>query len=255
MARQLPPDIWWVIVRWSGLTMGDTARLALGGDRQLRQMHDDHVDHWLAACAAVARPNTTAEWVRRHGIVRYARARTWRSYREQIPLLCLARGVAGYALRVEEAVLSQEAVAEFIDAHRERSRRLLVDVAAGNGNVRDQVAMLTRPGEMALLDWDGEPAALVVGGCSTTMPRNLPITELLAYHDVQRHDDDGDRRWRMKLTMIAGVSITDLEGHVAARLAAAGVEKTGNEGSWYWRSGEWDIFVCKSGMGRRIYAP
>ncbi|QPB44319.1 hypothetical protein [Medusavirus stheno T3] len=252
MVKQLPPDIWWIIVRWSGLTTGDTARLALGGDRQLRQMHDDHVDHWLAACAAVARPDTTAEWVRRHGIVRYARAKTWLSYREQIPLLRLARGVVTYALRVEEAVLSQEAVAEFIDIHREQSRRLLVDVAAGHGDVRDQVAALTRPGEIALLDWDGEPATLVVGGCRTTMPRNLPIAELLAYHDVQRDDD---RHWRMKLTMIAGVSISDLEGHVAARLAAAGIEKPGMEGGWYWRSGEWDIFVCKGGMGHRIYAP
>ncbi|BBI30277.1 hypothetical protein QKT49_gp137 [Acanthamoeba castellanii medusavirus] len=252
----LPAEILWIVVHSSGLSVSDTARLALATNREIWALHDDHVDAWLAA--AVCR---TPEWIRRHQVVQYARSRWWdyawwgRPRQGPEPTRQrLQESLAMYVPRIERAVLSEEAVAEFVELRWDRSRCIVEDMATGQGNLCDQLRALERPGELILVDWEGDPPELVIGGMRAGTPRNMPIASVLMYHDVKRVAGDDSRR-RMRLTIISKTTIAELEGHVIQRLADAGLTLDQYDGHrWHWRSGKWNIGVCRMGMFAQTYS-
>lgn len=253
----LPCEVLWIIVRSSGLSMSDTARLAASGNVQLRTLHDDHVDHRLADYARESRPGTDVEWVRRHGIVHFARSMAWTGqlgnrYKTTRDLFTARLG--WHLPLVERAVLSEEATAEFININQQHVRHASVDLEMGSRDLYDQVKAHARSDELVLVDWEGEPATLCVNGLPVMMPRLFPMAAwnhrgLLPYTDMRRMSNDTSHH-RMNLTMITGWGVYDLQRHVFQRLEAAGFAKNR---VWCWRSGAWNILQCADGSQLLTY--
>ncbi|QPB44318.1 hypothetical protein [Medusavirus stheno T3] len=252
----LPNEILWVIVCSSGLTLADSCRLALGTNKQFRQLHDDHVDRQLAAYARESRSGTTVEWVQRHNIVAFARSMNWKvNIRPEYPTARAAflLSLSGYLPAIERTVTIEEAIAEFVEKHRHQTRHVVVDVEPRSHDLYRQVQeMDVGPCDLVIVDWEGSPPVVQIGGWpDMAMPRPYPINSqgpdwLLRYNSIELKS-----RGRVKLTMVSLSYVKKLQDHVCQRL---GIEET-YEFVWSLRTGDWGIFACSGGSGYPVYVP